>query len=353
MSRIAVSIIVPIYRAEKYLDKCIKSLLAQTMLNIEIILVDDGSPDSSGQICDDYARMDQRVKVIHQKNSGVSKARNHGIALATGEYIGFVDSDDWVSPNMYKILYLAGKAHHCDVVSCDFAYCFEDRAGWRMIEEKQPFPHQETICHADFLEHIYLPVIKGQIFTALWNKIYAKSLLVENAITFPADIPLREDYYFYMDIFTYAERFLHIAEPLYFYRCYPSSCSHRQFKDYFELSMALYESILAHMHIWGMDTEPYLKFAYRRCFELGIDSMGKSLSYQPERLIRRYNKVKKIMGDERIVQAAKMITQYDLTDETVSRRFLISALQSKNTVQLILGLFLIKMNRQMKELWLG
>ena len=99
-----VSIIVPIYNVEKYLSKCIESILSQTYKNIEIILVDDGSPDNSPQICDEYAKKDDRIIVIHKANGGVSSARNAGIDIATGKYIGFVDPDDYIENNMYELM---------------------------------------------------------------------------------------------------------------------------------------------------------------------------------------------------------------------------------------------------------
>lgn len=111
-----VSIIVPIYRMEKYLPQCVDSLLAQTLKEIEIILVDDGSPDGCGAIADAYVRQDSRVRVIHQENAGLGPARNSGMAIARGEYIGFVDSDDWVKPEMYQRLYEAAKKQDADIV---------------------------------------------------------------------------------------------------------------------------------------------------------------------------------------------------------------------------------------------
>ena len=100
-----ISVIVPIYNVEKYLPQCIESILRQTYTNLEIILVDDGSPDSCPQICDDYAAKDSRIKVIHQANSGVSAARNSGLKIAKGKYIGFIDGDDYIEPDMYEYLY--------------------------------------------------------------------------------------------------------------------------------------------------------------------------------------------------------------------------------------------------------
>ena len=100
-----ISIIVPIYNVEKYLDKCVSSILNQTFTDFELLLVDDGSPDRCGEMCDEYAKKDSRVKVIHRKNGGLSAARNSGIDAACGKYIGFIDSDDYIEENMYEHLY--------------------------------------------------------------------------------------------------------------------------------------------------------------------------------------------------------------------------------------------------------
>ena len=121
-----ISIIVPIYNAEEHLDKCVESILEQTEINLEIILVDDGSKDNSFEICKKYEKMDQRVKVIHQENAGVSAARNHGIEIAEGEYIGFVDSDDWIEPVMYQRLLKEAKEKNADVVMCDATTVYFD-----------------------------------------------------------------------------------------------------------------------------------------------------------------------------------------------------------------------------------
>ena len=112
----AISIIVPVFKVEHYLRKCIDSLLAQTMREIEIILVDDGSPDRCPEICDEYARKDQSIKVIHQQNRGISAARNAGLAAASGEYIMFVDSDDWVEPDFCRIPYETAESKGADMV---------------------------------------------------------------------------------------------------------------------------------------------------------------------------------------------------------------------------------------------
>lgn len=115
-----ISIIVPVYKVENYLSKCLDSMICQTYKNIEIILVDDGSPDNSGKICDDYAKKDSRIKVIHKENGGLSDARNAGLKIATGKYIGFVDSDDYISVEMYEKLYNQAKKEDADIACCNY-----------------------------------------------------------------------------------------------------------------------------------------------------------------------------------------------------------------------------------------
>ena len=115
-----ISIIVPIYNVEKQLSTCIESILNQTFMNFELILVDDGSPDKCGEICDEYEKKDKRIKVIHKKNGGLSDARNAGLNIATGKYIGFVDSDDIIHPQMYEKLYNCINKYNSDIIQCKF-----------------------------------------------------------------------------------------------------------------------------------------------------------------------------------------------------------------------------------------
>ena len=146
------SVIVPVYKSEKYLKRCVDSILNQMYTNLEIILVDDGSPDKCPQICDSYCKMDRRVVVIHQKNSGVSAARNAGLDKASGEYITFVDSDDYIDPHMYYSMMEIIKQYNCDVVMCDCikeflnyseSYTHNIRSGLYKEEQlkKEYYPH--------------------------------------------------------------------------------------------------------------------------------------------------------------------------------------------------------------------
>ena len=121
-----ISVIVPVYKVEAYLDKCISSIVGQTYRNLEIILVDDGSPDNCGAICDAWAEQDSRIKVIHKENGGLSDARNAGMSAATGELLGFVDSDDHISPEMYQLLYERMIADNSDISACGVEMVFEN-----------------------------------------------------------------------------------------------------------------------------------------------------------------------------------------------------------------------------------
>ena len=122
-----VSVIVPVFNVEKYLDKCIESLIKQKLKDIEIILVDDGSTDLSGKICDEWKTKDSRIQVIHKKNGGLSDARNVGVELAKGKYIGFVDSDDYVSDDMFQILYQNIEKENADISICGMYHCYADK----------------------------------------------------------------------------------------------------------------------------------------------------------------------------------------------------------------------------------
>ena len=119
MNQDLISIVVPIYNTEKYLKRCIESILNQTYQNLEVILVNDGSLDKSGQICNEYAKRDKRIKVIHKENTGSAESRNIGIKYATGKLIGFVDSDDYIDKNMYEMLYKDLKKHDAEIAICN------------------------------------------------------------------------------------------------------------------------------------------------------------------------------------------------------------------------------------------
>lgn len=167
-----ISVIIPVYNVEKYLYKCIDSVLGQTYKELEIILVDDGSTDNSGVICDEYEKKDDRIKVIHKKNGGLSDARNCGLDNAIGEYIAFLDSDDWVDIDLYKNLYYLIDKYDADIAVCNFERVYSERDKLRKVEEKV-----EVYTNTEAIEQIYYPTEKSTQMIIAWNKLYKKYIL--------------------------------------------------------------------------------------------------------------------------------------------------------------------------------
>ncbi len=165
-----ISIIVPVYKVEQLLPRCVDSLLAQTHRNLEILLVDDGSPDGCGAICDAYAGRDPRVKVIHKENGGLSSARNAGIDMARGEYLAFVDSDDWVEPQMYETMLSLAKKYDAPLV-CAGRY---DVDGKTLEKTKGLCPEkEEAVTGEELVRRIFL---WDHLDSAAWDKLYARHL---------------------------------------------------------------------------------------------------------------------------------------------------------------------------------
>ena len=168
-----ISIIVPVYNVEKYLNRCIDSILNQTLEDIELILVDDGSKDGSGQICDEYAVKDCRVRVFHIENGGPAKARNLGIIHAIGEYIGFVDSDDYIESSMYERLYSRAMINNSDVVMCGYNIVTEDSVIHKILNYNSEYSNQDII--KENLIYAYYTDKHDGLYS-LCNKIFKRSL---------------------------------------------------------------------------------------------------------------------------------------------------------------------------------
>lgn len=199
-----ISVIIPVFRTEKYLDKCLSSVISQTYTELEIILVDDGSDDSSPQICEKYAERDSRIKVIHKKNGGLSSARNKGLDEATGDFVAFVDSDDYIENDMYS--YLMGERGDCDIVCCSY---FSVRGG----ENKKAASYDEKKVltpKAALHELIKDEKLKNYV----WNKVFARSLF--DGLRFPEGMNF-EDIPVTCQLFTRADSVCVLPEAKYNY----------------------------------------------------------------------------------------------------------------------------------------
>jgi glycosyltransferase involved in cell wall biosynthesis len=205
-----ISIIVPVYKVEKYLGKCIESILGQTFKDFELILVDDGSPDNCGVICENFAKRDERIKVIHKSNGGLSSARNAGLEMATGEYIAFVDSDDFIHQRMYEILYKYAKKYSSDIVICDYLLVNE---GESYIDELRNFEiNAKNFSNIDALKQIYTN--NGTTFIVAWNKLYRRYLF--NDLRFEEG-RLHEDEFMAHKILYASPKVTYLPIPLYSY----------------------------------------------------------------------------------------------------------------------------------------
>ena len=200
-----ISAIVPVYNSEKYLRRCLDSLIGQTYRNLEIILIDDGSKDGSGTICDEYAAKDSRVVCVHQQNGGVSKARNVGLSMAQGDYINFPDSDDYLEPEAYEYLMARMKEHDCDAVNFEYYVTYADHETAHRIPDKY-YGMFDT-------EGAHRVVLAGEPFCC--NKLYAKKLV--EGLRFREDIFRGEDSLFAHYALEKAERVWFDKRPLYHY----------------------------------------------------------------------------------------------------------------------------------------
>ena len=166
-----ISVIVPVYNMEKYLKRCVDSILAQEYENLEIILVDDGSKDSSPKMCDAYAGQDERIRVIHKENGGLSDARNAGLAVAKGSFIGFVDSDDWIEPGMYRNMYEAATKYQAEVVVCRYAEVYADRVVDGSSNDIVELTREEVL-NIFICEHS-----QYKIYNSVWSKLFKREII--------------------------------------------------------------------------------------------------------------------------------------------------------------------------------
>ena len=208
-----ISVIIPVYNSAKYLDRCIQSVVDQTYKNLEIILINDGSIDCSGEICDEWRKKDNRIKVIHKPNGGASDARNVGIDAATGAYIGFVDSDDFINPEMYQKLYNTKKRFKVAMATCGYlriseavGFCFESKK-----------PHEDGLISK---KEALLYLCREVPFMVMWNKLYDRELFCN--LRFPKG-KIGEDIFILPYIYDKCKNSVCISECLYYYVMTPNS----------------------------------------------------------------------------------------------------------------------------------
>lgn len=206
-----ISIVVPVYNVEDYLDKCILSIVNQTYSKIEIILVDDGSIDESARICDEWKKKDERIVVIHKENGGLSSARNVGVKIAKGDYIGFVDSDDYVDLQMYEKLYFTMKKNNADMVICDYYFLDEDG---QKLEDEESFIIDEVLNRNQAFQKLDMSKQNYWRYVTAWNKLYKREILEKVRFR---EGKIHEDEFSIHHFIEKCNKIITIKDKLYFY----------------------------------------------------------------------------------------------------------------------------------------
>lgn len=285
MEKDLISIVVPIYNVELYLDKCVKSIINQTYKKLEIILVDDGSPDNCGRMCDKYAEQDKRIKVIHKQNGGVASARDEGMHAAIGEYIMFVDSDDYIEDNTVEILENAARRNNSDLVK--FRY---DKItnGEHQFYQFEYFPKEKTVKKEDFKLFVYPFFLEGYMMNSMATS-FVRRKCIENS-KMNRVVSFGEDLLFNLSYIEKINSVTFINNPLYKYCTNTSSITKtkdnnkllKNFKDAQYIYLTLYE----YAQKWGFGEEDLSKLRIRILYEMSTVISKMTLNSETEKKIK-------------------------------------------------------------------
>ena len=325
-----ISIVVPIYNTEKYLDECIESIVNQTYKNLEIILIDDGSKDKSPQMCDEWAKKDNRIKIIHKSNEGAGASRNRGIAVATGKFIYFVDSDDYIDPTLVeKCLNAISKSSSAMVMfgTTNINECGE-------IINKQIHYTKKYIFENDEIQKELLPELLFsknsklqdiRIYTCMAN-FYSLDIIKKTNWKFKSEKEyLSEDLFSIISLIPYITKFVIIDEPLYYYRHGHESLSsssrlndYAMIKKFYKQCIELCEKYNFNSNVQKCMSEPYLSFTIT-CL--------KSKIRQKKPFTEKYKEINAILKDELL---HKLLNERKFREEKISRHLLFATIKSKN-----------------------
>lgn len=247
-----ISVIIPVYNVEQYLKRCVDSVLCQKRISLEIILVDDGSTDSSGKMCDNYVLKNPNIKCIHIENCGPATAKNRGFDIARGNYVAFIDSDDMIKPDMFCTMLQSGYQHDADIVCCNYL----------QIDEEGHISHtkhtgQEYVLNQD--EALKAILIKDKIYSQCWTKIYKREMLESNHIRNTEGLKTEEDFVYNIQAFACSQIVTIVDKPLYIYTHRIKSLS----KDYYRNHINQYiDNRILRLELVDriiLDKFPYLK----------------------------------------------------------------------------------------------
>jgi glycosyltransferase involved in cell wall biosynthesis len=309
-----VSVIVPVYNVERYLAKCLDSLLAQTLQDLEVIVVDDGSTDSSAAVIERYRSTDSRVRVVEQRNEGLSSARNAGMARASGEFTAFVDADDWASAEMFETLHDEAIGAQADIVLCNYVKEYANRSVEKQSDLPDRVQYSPTETRSVLLRSILGPVgpqlarlENMNSFTTAWGKLYRTSLLRENSLRFIDCVEIgNEDGLFNIQAFTVARNVVFIRKALYHYRRdNPGSLTsvyRPQLQQQWERLFARIEKFLTEH---SLPVECWEALSNRRA--VGLFGLARNVLHNDNTMgfLSRYRKIKSLLRDTVLSAAVK------------------------------------------------
>ncbi len=264
MSDVKISAIMPVYNVEKFIGKCIESLQAQTLTEWELIAVDDGSPDNSGAICDEYAKNDSRITVIHKENGGAPSARNTAIPQAKGEYLYFVDSDDWAEPTMFEDMYKMAKENNAQLVVAGF-FIDTYHSDTEFYTQKQTLPTKEFASQREFREYAHKMFDKNLLYTP-WNKLFERKFIMDNDIRFRNTF--WDDFPFNLDVVRDVERVVLLEDCYYhFMRARADSETAKYRSDMLDKREEEHGWMLDLYKYWDVDSAESQEMIQRRYIE--------------------------------------------------------------------------------------
>lgn len=266
MNKEKISVIVPIYNVERYIEKCLESLIYQTYSNIEIICVDDNTPDSSAKICENYSQRDSRITLIHKKhNAGLAAARNAGLLAATGDYIAFVDSDDWVSPDYLETLYNLLIDNNADIAQGSYVRSAVEisESSIRTMDEKTECLTGKEALYRMFSEQIIQPYVE---YTVVWNKLYRKSIIESMRFI---EGRIFEDQYFSGICFYNCKKFVATSKKIYFYRKNTEGITMQNYNLKFLDELEMHKQLIKYFEL--NKEKDFRNLIAARCISLAVD----------------------------------------------------------------------------------
>jgi glycosyltransferase involved in cell wall biosynthesis len=332
---VAVSIIIPVYNSEKYLKECIESLLIQTLTNCEFIFVNDGSQDNSQSLLESYQKNDTRIVLFQQENQGVSAARNKGLSLAKGEFVGFVDADDYVELDFFQMLYKKASLENLDMVCSNFN---EEQDGV-ILTSKAPF-QEDVVFEGLFNKNEIIPfMIQNSGLNSCCTKLYSTNLVLEYNIAFPVGVALGEDGLFTFQCFFYAERVLFLNYFGYHYREVAGSATRNTVaKDYFKRSLEVYHFDYTQLVPLTLDKERVEKLKTIKLINIVISYT--SIYLKPNKAVSffaRFRYVHSMISHPIVQKGIKKYEKELVTGKTRYQIFLLHCIKYKMTPLLVIA----------------